>query len=157
MPGTALPPGILRIEGADRLHELLSEADCVAICCQWTPETTKLMGREALDAMKPGTILVNVARAEIIDEAALLKALDAGKLRGVALDVYEGEFEREPDRRLWDHERVLITLTSQAAAICPSTGASNSFAKICARIWMVGRSRMSSIGNGAIKHRQVGR
>jgi glyoxylate/hydroxypyruvate reductase A len=109
LPGAALPPGFMRVEGADRLHELLAESDCVAICCQWTPETTRLIGGEALSAMKPETILVNVARGEIIDEAVLLDALDAGKLRGVALDVYEGEFEREPDRRLWDNERVLIT------------------------------------------------
>jgi phosphoglycerate dehydrogenase-like enzyme len=109
LSGAALPPGFIRIEGADCLHELLSEADCVAICCQWTPETTKLIGREALGAMKTDTIMVNVARGEIIDEAALLDALEAGKLRGVALDVYEGEFEGEPDRRLWEHERVVIT------------------------------------------------
>jgi phosphoglycerate dehydrogenase-like enzyme len=108
-PGDALPPGFTRLEPPDRLHAMLSESDCVAICCQWTPETTKLIGREAFAAMKTGAILVNVARGEIIDEEALIAALEAGKLAGVALDVYEGEFEHEPERRLWVDERVLIT------------------------------------------------
>ena len=98
-----------RLEGPDRLHELLGESDFVAVCCQYTPETTNLIGREALSAMKPGTILVNVARGEIIDEEALIEALGQGKLLGVALDVYAGEFEHEPDIRLWDDERVVIT------------------------------------------------
>jgi phosphoglycerate dehydrogenase-like enzyme len=108
-PDAVLPPGFSRLEGADRLYTLLAESDCVVVCCQWTRETTKLLGREAFSAMKPGTILVNVARGEILDEEALIAALAVGKLRGVALDVYVGEFEREPDRRLWDDERVLIT------------------------------------------------
>jgi phosphoglycerate dehydrogenase-like enzyme len=107
--GTPLPEGFSRLESADRLHELLGESDCVAVCCQWTPETTGLLGRDAFAAMQPGTILVNVARGEIIDEAALRDALADGSLRGVALDVYTGEFVREPDDWLWDDERVLIT------------------------------------------------
>jgi len=53
------------------------------VCCQWTPETTVLIGREALAAMKQDAALVNVARGEIIDENALVAALDGGKLRGV--------------------------------------------------------------------------
>jgi phosphoglycerate dehydrogenase-like enzyme len=108
-PDTVLPAGFSRLESPERLCALLEESDAVAVCCQWTPETTKLIGREAFAAMKPGAILVNVARGEIIDEEALMAALAAGKLRGVALDVYVGEFEHEPDRRLWDDERVLIT------------------------------------------------
>ena len=59
--------------------------------------------------MKPGSVLVNVARGEIIDEAALADALQQGRLRGVVLDVYDGEFERPPPARLWQDERVLIT------------------------------------------------
>jgi phosphoglycerate dehydrogenase-like enzyme len=108
-PDAVLPPGFSRLEGAEHLGALLAESDAVAVCCQWTPETTRLIGREAFAAMKPGAILVNVARGEIIDEEALIAALAAGTLRGVALDVYVGEFEHEPDRRLWDDERVLIT------------------------------------------------
>ena len=108
-PDAVLPAGFSRLESPERLHALLGESDGVVVCCQWTQETTKLIGPEAFAAMKPGAILVNVARGEIIDEEALIAALAAGKLRGVALDVYVGEFEHEPDRRLWDDERVLIT------------------------------------------------
>ena len=108
-PDTVLPAGFSRLEGPERLHALLAESDGVVVSCQWTPETTRLIGREAFAVMKPGATLVNVARGEIIDEEALIAALAEGKLRGVALDVYVGEFEHEPDRRLWDDERVLIT------------------------------------------------
>ena len=107
--GTAQLPEFSRLEDPSHLYELLGESDFVAVCCQWTPETTKLINRQALTAMRPGTVLVNVARGEIVDEGALIEALAIGKLRGVALDIYVGEFEREPDPRLWGDERVLIT------------------------------------------------
>ena len=107
--GDALPPDFSRLERPEHLHALLGESDFVAVCCQWTPETTNLIGSQAFAAMRTGTVLVNVARGEIIDEAALIEALAAGKLRGVGLDVYEGEFEHAPDPRLWQDERVLIT------------------------------------------------
>jgi phosphoglycerate dehydrogenase-like enzyme len=108
-PGTPLPLGFARLESSHDLHDLLGESEFVAICCPWTKETTHLIGRAAFAAMKSGTVLVNISRGEIIDEEALLHALDEGRLRGVALDVYLGEFEREPDSRLWNHERVVIT------------------------------------------------
>jgi len=108
-PSGQLPEGFSQLGSPKDLKEFLPQSDFVAICCQWTPETTGLIGREAFAVMKPNTTLVNVARGEIIDEDALLAALDQGKLRGVALDVYGGEFERPPDFRLWDDERVIIT------------------------------------------------
>ena len=76
------PPGLgfSEIRGADGLHDLLAESDYVAVCCQWTPETENLIGREAFAAMKDGAVLVNIARGEIVDEEALADALAAGKL-----------------------------------------------------------------------------
>lgn len=115
-PGAALPAGFARIEPAAGLLELLGESDFVAVCCPWTRETHHLLNQAAFDAMRSGTTLVNVARGEIIDEEALLRALAAGKLRGVALDVYDGEFDRPPDPRLWRDPRVLITPHVSAAA-----------------------------------------
>jgi phosphoglycerate dehydrogenase-like enzyme len=71
-------------------------------------ENNSLNGPEAFAAMKPNATLVNVARGEIIDEDALLGALDQGELRR-CLDVYVGEFESQPNVRLWDDERVILT------------------------------------------------
>jgi glyoxylate/hydroxypyruvate reductase len=104
-----LPSGFSEIAGANDLDRLLPEADFVIVCCQWTPETTKLFNATRFAAMKPGSVLVNVARGEIIDEDALAEALESGHLRGAALDVYVGEFERPPPARLWSNPRVLIT------------------------------------------------
>jgi phosphoglycerate dehydrogenase-like enzyme len=108
-PGAESPPGFGKLSTAEHLPELLGESDFVAVCCQWTAATNKLIGAQAFAAMRPGTVLVNVARGEVIDEEALLAALEAGKLRGVGLDVYVGEFEHAPHPRLWDDDRVLIT------------------------------------------------
>jgi phosphoglycerate dehydrogenase-like enzyme len=133
-PGSgALPPGFLRLEAADRLHHLLCESDFVAVCCPWTKETDRLLNDAAFEAMKPGTTLVNIARGEIIDEEALLRALTSGKLRGVALDVYDGEFERPPDPRLWAHERVVITPHVSAATDVSEHGGLNLFCENLAR------------------------
>ena len=108
-PDAKLPPGFSEIGGAEALDRFLPGADFVAICCQWTPETTRLFNRERFALMKPGTVLVNVARGEIVDEDALAEALAQDRLRGVALDVYVGEFDRPPAPRLWQDPRVLIT------------------------------------------------
>ena len=108
-PGAPLPAGFALLGGADDLDRFLAEGDFVVICCQWTPETTNLVNADRLAAMKPGTVLVNVARGEIVDEVAVADALGRGHLRGVVLDVYNGEFERPPMEALWRDPRVLIT------------------------------------------------
>jgi phosphoglycerate dehydrogenase-like enzyme len=109
LPGAPLPEGFTALGGPDDLDRLLPESDFVALCCQWTPQTTNLINAARLAAMRPGAVLVNVARGEIVDEDALAAALERGHLRGVVLDVYTGEFEHLPPERLWRHPRVLIT------------------------------------------------
>jgi phosphoglycerate dehydrogenase-like enzyme len=108
-PCAPLPPGFAMLAGADALDRFLPESDAVVICCQWTPQTTRLFNQDRFAAMRPDSILVNVARGEIVDEPALVAALDQGKLRGAVLDVYVGEFEHPPPPRLWQDPRVLIT------------------------------------------------
>ena len=108
-PGAPLPPGFSELGAAEAIDRFLPRSDFVAVCCQWTPETTRLFNHARFALMKPGSVLVNVARGEIIDEDALYDALQRGHLRGAALDVYVGEFERPPPARLWQDERVLIT------------------------------------------------
>ncbi len=108
-PASASDAVFERIGAPCDLHALLAESDYVALACQWTPATTGLLDAAAFAAMKPGAIVVNVARGEIIDEAALLAALTGGRVRGAVLDVYVGEFEGPPPAALWNHPRVLIT------------------------------------------------
>ena len=108
-PGAPLPDGFAELGGPGDLARFLPDSDFVVVCCQWTPETTRLFDKERFAAMKPGGVFVNVARGEIVDEAALAEALDSGHLRGAALDVYVGEFEHPPPARLWSHPNVLIT------------------------------------------------
>jgi phosphoglycerate dehydrogenase-like enzyme len=126
-PGGTPPAAFTRLESAGALHDLLRESEFVVICCPWTQATTHLIDRAAFVAMKTGTVLVNIARGEIIDEHALIETLAEGKLRGVALDVYDGEFERPPDARLWDDERVVITPHVSAATDVSEHGGINLF------------------------------
>lgn len=108
-PGEPAPPGFGELGGAEDLDRFLPNSDFVVICCQWTPETDRLFNKDRFALMKAGSVLVNVARGEIVDEDALADALARDRLRGVALDVYIGEFEHLPPPRLWSDPRVLIT------------------------------------------------
>ena len=108
--------GFESVASQDQLKSILSESDYLAICCQWTEETEKLINDDTLEAIKDNSVIVNIARGEIIDEDALVRALAINKIKGAALDVYVGEFERPPDSRLWDDNRVLITPHISAAS-----------------------------------------
>jgi phosphoglycerate dehydrogenase-like enzyme len=83
-----LPEGVDFIGGPERLEEVLSTADYLAITLSLSPQTRGLLDAAKLAVMKPGAFLINVARAEIVDESALYEALRTGKLGGAALDVW---------------------------------------------------------------------
>jgi phosphoglycerate dehydrogenase-like enzyme len=83
-----VPAGVSFIGGPDRLDEVLQAADYLAITLSLSPETRNLLDDHRLGLMKPSAYLINVARAEIVDEDALYRALSSGKLAGAALDVW---------------------------------------------------------------------
>ena len=78
------------------LYELLALADIVSIHCPLTPETQHLIDDHAFAAMKPNSVLINAARGAVVDEDALIRALQNGVIAGAGLDVYKNEPEVNP-------------------------------------------------------------
>jgi phosphoglycerate dehydrogenase-like enzyme len=91
-----------------RLHELLSRADAVVLALPLTDTTRHLLDAPAIAALKPGALLVNVGRGELINQAALVAALEKGALRGAGLDVFEQE-PLPPESPLWSLPGVIVT------------------------------------------------
>lgn len=113
--GTDAPPFVDRVELAETLHELLPLADVIVLCVPLTPETTHLIDARAFAALRPGAILVNIARGKVVDTAALVDALKSGRLGGACLDVTDPE-PLPSDHELWRLPNVLITPHVAASA-----------------------------------------
>ncbi len=93
-------PDVARSLGAEpreRLEQVLEEADFVSLHCPATPETRHLMNAERLALLQPGAYLINTARGDVVDEAALVAALRGGRLAGAGLDVFEREPQVSPE------------------------------------------------------------
>ena len=104
----AQPPELDRLEGPDYLPALLESSDYVALTAPETPETDRLLGAAELARMRPGAVFINLSRGTLVDEAALVRALEARRLRGAMLDVFETE-PLPADHPLWGLENVLVT------------------------------------------------
>ncbi len=74
-----------------QINDMLAASDYVAVCAPLTPETRGLIGPAQIAAMKTSAVIINVGRGPVIDEAALIHALESGKIRGAALDVFDTE------------------------------------------------------------------
>ncbi len=104
-----LEDDMLRGGGAEpaSLERLLAESDFISVHVPLNERTRHLLGREALANVKPGARLICTARGGVVDEDALLEALDSGRLAGAALDVFERE--PPPPAPLLEHPNVVAT------------------------------------------------
>ncbi len=91
-----------------RLPELLPRADWLVLALPLTPQTHHLLDAAAFERLKPGARLVNVGRGALVDEAALVRALQSGRLAGAGLDVFEVE-PLPPESPLWSMREVIVT------------------------------------------------
>ncbi len=109
--------------GPGQLERFLGESEIVLLALPLTPETTGILDARSLRLLPSGCYLVNIARGNLVVEADLLQALDAGHVAGAFLDVTENE-PLPPGHRLWTHPKVRITphiagLTNPRTAIAP--------------------------------------
>lgn len=108
-----LPDGIGRCES---LHELLAASEIVSLHVPLNEETRRLISAAEFEAMRPGAILVNTARGAVVDEQALLIALESGRLGGAALDVLSQEHTLSTQR---DHPLIEYARTHDNLIVTP--------------------------------------
>lgn len=125
-------PAVDKMVGPERRHELLANSDYVVIACPLTDETRGLIGAKELSSMDTDSVLVNIARGEVVDQEALITQLQTGYIGGAALDVADTE-PLPQDSPLWDMSNVVITPHM--------AGASPGFPERCAEIFTQNYSR----------------
>lgn len=109
-----------------QLDKMLSDSDYVVLTVPLTEETRHMIGEQELRCMKPTAFLINVARGQVVDEDALVRALEQNRLAGASLDVFHTE--PLPDNsRLWDMPNVIITPHSAGNMECYAEQATDIF------------------------------
>lgn len=111
VPGTGDPDGLLpdRVFGPAQIEEFLSSVDFLIITMTLTRVTKGIVGEAELRMLKPSAVLINLARAAIIKEEALLKCLREGWIRGAAIDVHYAYPLPPPEHPLWSLPNVILT------------------------------------------------
>lgn len=98
----------IELVGPDRLHEVLTRTDYLVVVVPLTEQTANLIDAVALDVLKPGAVLIDVARGGIVDEAALRERLRSGHIRAAVLDVFDDE-PLAPGHPWWSEPNVFVT------------------------------------------------
>ena len=101
-------PHFDEVHPREKLAQAAARADFLVLLVPYSPQTHQLVSREVLSAMKPSAFLINIARGGVLDEAALIELLQAGKIAGAALDIFSRQ-PLPPDNPLWRMPNVIIT------------------------------------------------
>lgn len=125
--------GVDRLVHLDELRAAVAHVDAIVVTLPGTEQTHHLIGADILDAVKPGAIIANVGRGTVIDEAALLGALDDGRIAFAALDVFEQEPLDEASP-LWTHPNVLVSPHTAALSSKEEERIARRFAENAARL-----------------------
>jgi D-2-hydroxyacid dehydrogenase (NADP+) len=106
--GRASAPHFDEVHPRSELKTLAARADFLMLLVPYSPETHHLVNRDVIAAMKPSAFLINLARGGVLDEAALIEHLQAGKIAGAGIDVFS-KMPLPPDNPLWRMPNVIIT------------------------------------------------
>lgn len=96
-------------DAGDTVAQAMVDADVVALCASLNDDSYQMIGRAEIEALKPGGFLVNLARHQLVDEAAMLQALRSGRLGGAGLDVADPNEPLAPWDRLWSARNLILT------------------------------------------------
>jgi phosphoglycerate dehydrogenase-like enzyme len=108
-------PYVQEVFAPHQLHEMLGQCDVAVISAAYTKDTAGSFDAKAIGAMRPGSFLVNVGRGGIVDETALVRALESSQLAGAAFDVFEQE-PLPPASPLWSAPNLLVSAHEAVAA-----------------------------------------
>jgi len=125
--------GVSRLIAPDEIALVAGEVDAIVVTLPGTEQTHHLIGEQVLTAIRPGAILASVGRGTVIDERALLAALDDGRVGFAAMDV----FEKEPlaqDSPLWSHPSVLVSPHTAARSSKEAERIARRFAESAGRL-----------------------
>ncbi|HLJ20056.1 MAG TPA: NAD(P)-dependent oxidoreductase, partial [Stellaceae bacterium] len=125
------------IRPRSELHAALATADAVVVTVPHTPETEGMIDPAAFAAMKPGVVFINIARGQVIDEAALLEGLKSGRIGFAALDVFRTE-PLPPESPFWDQPNVLVSPHSASTVVGENEAITEIFCWNL-RCWLDGR------------------
>ncbi|MGP9527780.1 D-2-hydroxyacid dehydrogenase [Glutamicibacter sp. AOP5-A2-18] len=119
--------GVDRLIDPSKLAEVAGQVDAIVATLPGTKSTEGLLGADVFEAVREGTIFVNVGRGTVVDESALIPALQAGRIGFAALDVVAQE-PLDPNSVLWDHPNVLISPHTAALSSQETTRIARLFA-----------------------------